>query len=79
MYNEIGGKNERLATSTFKVRLAIDFEPRTLLTLIPVADMHKLMERVEEYKRLVDDQLKAKSKSKALVVERKEAKLDHPP
>ena len=79
MYNEIRGNNERVIASTFKVGLAIDFELRTSLTLMPIRDMHKLMERVEEYKRLEDDQLQVNSKSKALVVERKEARLDHPP
>ena len=79
LYNKIGGNNGGVAASTFKVGLAIDSELRTLLTLIPITDMHKLMERVEEYKRQEDDQLQVNSKSKALVVERKKAILDHPP
>ena len=49
-----------MAISTFKVGLHIDFDLRALLTLRPVTDMHKLMERMEEYKRLKDDQLQAK-------------------
>jgi len=68
-----------VATSTFKVGLHIDFYLRASLTLRPVMDMHKLMERVEEYKRLEDDQLHAKSKSKALVAETKVARVVHPP
>ena len=50
--NETGGDNGGIATSTFKVGLPIDFELRASLALKPVTDMHKLMERVEEYKRL---------------------------
>lgn len=68
-----------MATSTFKVGLHIDFDLRASLTLRPVMDMHKLMERVEEYKRLEDDQLHAKSKSKAPVAETKVARVVHPP
>lgn len=51
-YNEIGENNERVALSNFKVSLPIDFELKTSLTLRLVTDMHELMERVEEYKRL---------------------------
>lgn len=38
--------------STFKVGLPIDSKLRASLTLKPVTDVHKLMERVEEYKKL---------------------------
>lgn len=41
--------------------------------------MYELMERVEEYMRLEDDWLQAKSKSKALAVKRNEVKVDYPP
>lgn len=54
-YNMIEGNNGGVAVSTFKVGLTIDFELRTSLTLWSVTDMQKLMERVEEYKRLEDN------------------------
>ena len=57
LYNEIGGDNGGIATSTFKVGLPIDSNLRALLALKPITNMNKLMERVEEYKRLEDDQL----------------------
>ena len=41
--------------------------------------MKKLIERVEKYKSLEDDQLQAKSKAKAPAIERKEIRVDHPP
>lgn len=41
-----------------------------------VTDMNKLMERVEEYKRLEDDQFQDKAKAKLPMVEKKEVKLD---
>lgn len=42
-------------------------------------DMQKLMKQIEEHKRLEDNQLQAKSKSKAPMRERKETKTNHPP
>ena len=44
-------------TSIFKVGLSINSDLRASLALKPITDMNKLMERVEEYKRLEDDQL----------------------
>lgn len=49
---------------------------RASLALMPVTDMNKLMERVEEYKRLEDDKLLDKAKAKVPVVEKKEVKED---
>ena len=47
--------------------------------MLPIMDMHKLMEWVEEYKRLEDDQLHDKAKAKAPMREKKEVRMDHPP
>ena len=57
LYNEIGGNNRGIVASIFKVGHLIDSDLRASLTLKPVTNMNKLMERVEEYKRLEDDQL----------------------
>ena len=57
LYNEIVGDNGGIVTSTFKVGLSINSDLRASLALKPITDMNKLMERVEEYKRLEDDQL----------------------
>ena len=56
-YNEIGGGNEKITTSTFRLGLAEDFKFRDLLTRRPPKDMRQLMKRIEEYKRLEDDRL----------------------
>ena len=71
LYNEIGRENGRIAVSTFKVGLPIDFDLKASLALKPITNMNKLMEWVEEYKRLEDDQLQVKAKAKVLVVEKK--------
>lgn len=65
--------------STFKVGLLIDFNLRASLALKPITDMNKLMERVEEYKRLEDNQLQDKAKAKAPTVEKKDVKVDQAP
>ena len=41
--------------------------------------MNKLMERVEEYKTLEDDQLQDKAKAKVPIEEKKEVKVDQVP
>ena len=62
--------------STFKVGLPIDSDLRASLAMKPVMDMNKLMEWVEEYKRLEDNQLQDKAKAKAPTMEKKEVKAD---
>lgn len=52
LYNEIRGDNRRIAAGTFKVGLPIDSDLMASLALKLVTNMNKLMERVEEYKRL---------------------------
>ena len=71
--------NGGIATSTFKVGLPIDSDLRASLALKSVIDMNKLMEWVEKYKRLEDDQLQDKAKAKKPVVKKKEIKVDQVP
>ena len=54
--------------NTFKMGLPEDSELLESLTRRPPEDMRQLMRRIEEYKRLEDDQLQ--SKGKALLVNR---------
>ena len=54
----------------------IDSELRASLALKPVMDMNKLMDWVEKYKRLEDDQLQDKAKAKAPVVDVRDCTLD---
>lgn len=55
MYNEIGGGNEQVVGSTFRLELAQESELRDFLTMHPLENMHQLMRKIEEYKRLEDD------------------------
>jgi len=51
--------------------LIYNFGPLKLVT-----DLNKLMERLEKYKRLKDDQLQDKAKAKLTMPEKKEVRLD---
>ena len=55
MYNEIGGGNEKVAASTFRLGLSQDSELRESLTMSPLENMHQLMRQIEGYKTLEDD------------------------
>ena len=63
LYNEIGGGNEKIAASTFRMELPEDSELQELLTRRPPEDMRQLMRRIEEYKCLEDDRLQSKGKA----------------
>ena len=66
LYNEIGGGNEKIAASTFRMGLPKDSELRESLTKRPPEDMRQLMRRIEEYKRLEDDRLQNRGKASLL-------------
>lgn len=57
LYNEIGGGNEKIVTSTFRMGLLEDSELQESLTRRPLEDMRQLIRRIEEYKRLEADKL----------------------
>ena len=57
LYNEIGGDNEKITASIFRMGLLEDSELWESLTKRPPEDMGQLMRHIEEYKRLEDDRL----------------------
>ncbi|XP_050290584.1 uncharacterized protein LOC126728872 [Quercus robur] len=63
LYNEIGGANKKIATSTFRMGLLEDSKLQESLTKRPLKDMRQLMRRIEEYKRLEDDRLQNNGKT----------------
>ncbi|XP_030939829.1 uncharacterized protein LOC115964708 [Quercus lobata] len=66
LYNEIGGGNEKIAVSTFRMGLPKDSKLRESLMKRPSEDMRQLMRHIEEYKRLEDDRLQSKGKTPLL-------------
>ena len=63
LYNKIGGGNEKIAASTFRMGLPEDSGLRESLTKRPSEDMSQFMRHIEKYKCLEDDRLQNKGKA----------------
>ena len=55
MFNEIDGDFDNVAIRTFKVGLLAEHDLRKSLTKKPVRSVHRLMDRIDEYKRVKED------------------------
>ena len=55
MFNEINGDFDEVAVKTFKVGLPSEHNLRKSLTGKPITSLRQLMDRVDKYKRIVDD------------------------
>ena len=76
MFNEIDGDFDEVAIRTFKVCLPSDHGLRKSLTGKPVTSLHQLMNRVNKYKRIEDDQQQGKGKAKVIPQERRDFRSD---
>ena len=56
MFNEIDGDFDEIAITTFKVDLPLEHGLRKSLTGKPVTNLRQLMDWVDKYKRIEDDQ-----------------------
>ena len=56
MFNEIDGDFDEVAIKTFKVGLPSQHGLRKSLTGKPVTSLRQLMDQVDKYKRIEDDQ-----------------------
>ena len=72
MFNEIDGDFDEIAITTFKVDLPLEHGLRKSLTGKPVTNLRQLMDRVDKYKRIEDDQQQGKGKAKVVPQERKD-------
>ena len=66
MFNEIDGYFDDIAIKTFKVGLPSEHGLRKSLTGKPVTSLRQLMDRVDRYKRIEDDQQQGKGKAKVI-------------
>ena len=57
MFNEINRDYDDVAISTFKAGLPTEHGLRKSLTGKPVASVHQLMDRIDKYRRVEEDQL----------------------
>ena len=76
MFNEIDGSYDDVAISTFKAGLPAEHDLRKSLTGKPVTSVRSLMDRIDKYKRIEEDQLQGKGKAKVIPQERRDPKLD---
>ena len=63
-YNEIDGNFKDVVVRTFKVSLPTEHELRKLLSMKSALNMHQLMDRIDKYKQVDEDQIQGKGKAK---------------
>ena len=66
MFNEIEGEHDDVAISTFKAGLLAKHDLRKSLTGKPVTSVHQLMDWIDKYRRVEEDQLQGKGKAKVI-------------
>ena len=76
MFNEIDGDFDKAAIRTFKVRLPSEHGLRKSLTIKLVTSLRQLMDRVDKYKRIEDDQQLGKRKAKVIPQEMRDFRSD---
>ncbi|XP_065635073.1 uncharacterized protein LOC136069893 [Quercus suber] len=74
MFNDMEGNFDAMALETFKLGLPTDHGLRTSLSGKPVTSMRQLMDRIEKYKRVEEDQQQGKGKEKVIPQERRDFK-----
>ncbi|XP_030963291.1 uncharacterized protein LOC115984397 [Quercus lobata] len=70
------GDYNDVAISTFKAGLPAKHDLRKSLTGKPVTSMHQLMDRIDKYRRVEEDQLQGKGKAKVIPQERRDFRSD---
>ena len=76
MYNEMDCNFDDVAINTFKNSLLVEHDLRKSLTGKPATSVHQLMDRIDKYKRVEEDQLQGKGKEKGIPQERRDFRLD---
>ena len=76
MFNEIKGDFKDVAISTFKLGLLAEQNLRKSLTGKPVTSIRQLIDRIDKYKRVEEDQLQDKGKGKVIPQERRDFRLE---
>ena len=76
MFNEIDGDFDNIAIRTFKVGLLAKHGLRKSLIRKPVTSACQLMDRIDKYKRVEEDQQQGKGKGKVIPQERRDFRLD---
>ena len=76
MFNKIDGDFDEVAIRTFKVGLPSEHGLRKSLTGKPVTSLRQLIDRVDKYKRIENNQQQGKEKAKVIPQERRDFRSD---
>ena len=76
MFNEIDGDFDDVAIRTFRVGLPAEHGLRKSLTGKPVTNVCQLMDQIDKYKRVKEDQEQGKGNGKVISQERRDFKSD---
>ena len=76
MFNEIDGEFDDMTISTFKVGLPIEHGLKKSLTGKLVTSVRQLMDQIDKYKRVKEDQQQGKGNAKVISQERRDFRLD---
>ena len=76
MFNEIDGDFDDVAIRTFKVGLPVEHDLRKSLTKKPERSVRRLMDHIDEYKRVQEDQQQVKEKAKVIPQDRRDFRSD---
>ena len=76
MYNEMDGKFNDVTINTFKGNLLAKHGLRKSLTGKPATNIPQLMDQIDKYKRVKEDQIQGKGKEKVIPQERMDFRLD---
>ena len=76
MFNEIDGNFDEVAIKNFKVGFPSEHSLRKSLTSKHVTSLRQLMDRVDKYKKIEDDQQQGKRNAKVIPQEMRDFRLD---
>ena len=76
MFNEIEREYDDVAISTFKVGLLVEHDLRKSLTSKPFTSVRQLMDQIDKYRRVEEDQLQGKGKAKLIPQEKRDFRSD---
>ncbi|XP_050255166.1 uncharacterized protein LOC126701069 [Quercus robur] len=76
MFNEIDEDYDDVAISTFKAGLPTEHDLRKSLTGKPITSVRQLMDQIDKYRRVEEDQIQGKGKAKVIPQEMRDFRLD---
>ena len=76
MFNEIDGDFDDMTIRILKVDLPAEHDLRKSLTRKPVKSVRRLMDRIDEYKQVEEDQQQGKGKAKVVPRDRRDLRSD---